>query len=232
MPKALRTCLTLSFLLILGSAICVGVWAGGIYLFGLPGAIDTLGEPAPDLSRMQEIGLGMYLLVRQNDLTSPAGNPGAALDLTVVPGQTASHVIDALAEAEIVRNPEILRLYLRYRGLDRGIEAGNYNLNGNMTILELASSLQSASVEADVITIPEGWRREQIASYLASALPGFSAQEFLNATAAIPAAYSISPSMTNLEGFLFPETYHLDPSGTVDDLVEQDAGNFRRTCQR
>lgn len=221
MPKTVRTCLTAAFLLILGSGICIGVWAGGIYLFGLPGASETLGEPAPNLSRMQEIGLGMYLLIRKNDLASPAGSPGAAVDLTVVPGQTASHVIEALAQAGIVNNPELLRLYLRYRGLDRGIEAGNYSLDGGMTILELASSLQSASAEANIITIPEGWRREQIADYLAGALTDFNPQEFLDATASIPAAFRLSPSMTSLEGFLFPETYHLDPSGTGADLVER-----------
>ncbi len=229
MPKILRSCLTIAFLVILGSAICVGVWAGGIYIFGLPGATEALGEPAPDLNRMQEISLGLYLLIRQGDLAAQAGDPAVELDLTVEPGQTAGHVIDALSQAGVVHNPELLRLYLRYRGFDRGIEAGRYRLSGSMTIFELASSLQSASAESHMITIPEGWRREQIASYLASEISGFSESAFLDVTASTPKGYSFTgdtPETTSLEGFLFPETYNVDPSGTVEDLIARMLNTF------
>lgn len=229
MPKSRRSCLTIVFLAILGSVICLGVWASGIYIFGVPGATEALGEPAPDLGRMQEIGLGLYLLIRQHDLASPAGDPASVLDLTVEPGQTAGHVIDALAQADVIHNPELLRLYLRYRGFDRGIEAGQYKLNGSMTIVELASLLQSASAESHLITIPEGWRREQIAAYLASEIPGIDETAFLAATASTPLGYSFtgdSPEVTSLEGFLFPETYKVDPSGTVDELIARLLSTF------
>ncbi|MFN2149777.1 MAG: endolytic transglycosylase MltG [Anaerolineales bacterium] len=224
MPRWIRTCLAFLILAILGSILCLGVWTVGIYVFGLPSLTDQVGEPSTDLPRAQEVGLGLYLYARRGALDSPAGDSGAVLELQVVPGESASEVIENLAQANVVHDANLLRLYLRYRGLDRGIEAGNYVLDGSMSIRELAASLQSASDASIIITIPEGWRREQIAASIASEVPGTSEADFLAATQSIPPGYSFSddsPAGATLEGFLFPETYQLDPNGTADNLVER-----------
>ncbi len=222
MPRLVKTCLVLVFLGILGSILCLGVWAAGIYIFGLPSLSEQVGEPVSDLPRAQEIGLGLYLLARQQALDAPAGNQSTEIELEVLPGESAMQVIEALAEAEIVHDATLLRLYLRYRGLDRGIEAGRYRLDGGMSIRDLAASLQSASAESLTITIPEGWRREQIAAYVAVQVPGIDENEFLTASGEILPGYSFSdsaPQDSTLEGFLFPETYLVDPNGDAASLV-------------
>ena len=78
----------------------------------------------------------------------------------------AASVIDRLAQAGVVRNPGLLRAFLRYRGLDVGVQAGRYTLSGAMTIRELADALQHARPDELRLTIPEGWRLEQIAQAL------------------------------------------------------------------
>jgi UPF0755 protein len=224
MPRLVRTCLVLALLAVLGSALCLGVWAVGIYVFGLPNLAEQIGEPASDLPRAQEIGLGFYLLARRKALDTHAGDPGASLELEVQPGESAAQVIETLAQANIVSDAGLLRFYLRYRGLDRGIEAGRYELDGRMSIRELANALQSASASSLAVTIPEGWRREQIAAYLASRIPGFSADEFLSASSQMPPGYSFSPDAppgASLEGFLFPETYLLDPETDAAGLINR-----------
>jgi UPF0755 protein len=229
MPRLAKTCLVLLLLAALGGVLCLGVWAVGIYVFGLPSLSEQVGEPASDLPRAQEIGLGLYLLARQDALDQPAGVTDAALELEVLPGESAAQVIDSLKQAGIAEDANLLRLFLRYRGLDRGIEAGKYRLDGSMSIRELAASLQSASASSLAVTIPEGWRREQIAAYLATQLPGFSDADFLAASGAIPAGYSFSdeaPAGATLEGFLFPETYLLDPDGSASDLVARMIATF------
>ncbi|MEJ2012794.1 MAG: endolytic transglycosylase MltG [Anaerolineales bacterium] len=224
MPRLIKTCLVLTLIAVVASALCLGVWVVGIYVFGLPDLAEQIGEPASGLPRAQEIGLGFYLLARRKALDVPAGDTGAVLDLEVMPGESAAQVIETLAQANIVDDAGLLRLYLRYRGLDRGIEAGRYSLDGAMSLRELANALQSASASSLAITIPEGWRREQIAEHLAAQIPGFSAEEFLNASAQIPPGYSFSsdaPLGASLEGFLFPETYLLDPEADAANLVSR-----------
>jgi len=222
MPRWIRTCLTLALLALLGGGLCLAVWAGGIYVFGLPSLNEKIGEPATDLPRLQEVALGLYLLAREAALDRPAGDHAATFELDVAPGEPASHVIEVLAQAGVVSDSNLLRLYLRFRGFDRGIEAGRYTLSGSMSMRELAAALQSANAESLQVTIPEGWRREQIAAYLAGAGAGFSEVDFLAASAQIPAGYSFAqdaPPGATLEGFLFPETYLLDPAGTAGEAI-------------
>jgi UPF0755 protein len=52
---------------------------------------------------------------------------------------------------------------MTYHGLDVSLEAGSYSLRANMTMHEIAESLQHGSVSAVTVTIPEGWRAEQVA---------------------------------------------------------------------
>ena len=222
MPRLAKTCLILFILAFLGSLLCLAVWAAGIYIFGLPSLSDQVGEPASDLPRAQEIGLGLYLFARRRALDTPAGDQTAEIELEVSPGESAMQVIEALAQTEIVHDATLLRLYLRYRGLDRGIEAGRYRLDGGMSIRDLAASLQSASAESLTITIPEGWRREQIAAYVAAQVPGIDESTFLAASEEMLSGYSFSeeaPQNSTLEGFLFPDTYLVDKNGDATRLV-------------
>jgi cell division protein YceG involved in septum cleavage len=81
-----------------------------------------------------------------------------------------------------------------------------------MTPRELAKALQHASAPAIVFTVPEGWRSEQIAEALVLAQAPFSPQQFLDASQAgsLPPTLSAElPDPARLEGFLFPDTYHL-----------------------
>ncbi len=157
MPRLIKSCLLIFFLAAFGVVICVGVWVLGATVVGLPTVPASVGEPDPSLTQIQETALGLYLLLNQRALDNPAGLPGAAIDFTVVEGDTASAVIQRLSQAGILEQPNVLRFYLRYRGLDRGIDAGHYNIRGEMTIREIAEALQLSQPVQNTITIPEGW---------------------------------------------------------------------------
>jgi len=231
MPKLIKSCLLVSILAVFGVVICVAVWVVGAAAFGLPTVPASVGEPDPSLSQLQETALGLYLLLNQNALDAPAGSPGTTVDLTVVEGDTASSVIQRLSQAGIVEQPNVLRFYLRYRGLDRGIDAGIYNLRGEMTIREIANALQSSQPVQNTITIPEGWRRDEIAQLLSDLNLGFGEAEFLIETMTPPQniihAYDI-PASSTLEGFLFPDTYLIDPDSSAQDFVFIMLANFEK----
>ncbi|MGB2895361.1 MAG: endolytic transglycosylase MltG [Anaerolineales bacterium] len=229
MPKLVKSCLLVFVLAVFGVVICAGVWVAGAAVFGLPTVPASVGDPAPSLTQFQETALGLYLLLNQNALDTPAGPPGTAIDLTVEEGDTATVVIQRLNQAGILEQPNVLRFYLRYRGLDRGIDAGLYTLRGEMTIREIAEALQSSQPIQNTITIPEGWRREQIARLLSDLDLGFGEIEFLEATLTPPQNYIRiyeMPTSSTLEGFLFPDTYLIDPDSSAQDFVFTMLANF------
>ncbi len=211
--------------------LCLGAWIAGVLALGLPMATQDLGPPAAGLDPVQRAAITLYLLANQRALHQPAGDPQAALELEVESGETAGQVIARLQTAGVVRNSLLLRAYLRYHGLDLGVEAGRYRLDGGMTPLQIAQALQTARAPEILLTIPEGWRREQIAEALPADQLDFGAQDFLQMTESHPTGYSFSGQLAaapNLEGFLFPDTYRLNPDITALELVLTMLDNFER----
>ena len=225
-PSLARSLVLLLFTML----VCGTVWVVGVTALGAPDrAVDEIGPPAPGLDPIQASVLAVYLLARQEALDVPAGLPEASLEVEISPGQTASTVFAQLREAGIVEDPLLLRIYMRYLGLDRSIEAGRYALSGAMTLRQIAETLQSAHPPAVVLTLPEGWRREEIAAAIAEAGLNISPEEFLAATQVRPSAYSFAaqlPEPASLEGFLFPDTYHLDQDATAAEVVLTMLDNF------
>ena len=162
----------------------------------------------------------VYLALHGPALTRPAGDPTAMAEILVLPGESAEVVIDRLADAGIVHDKTLLRSYLSYYGLDTQIQAGRYALTGEMSIAQIAEALQLAIVNQERLTVPEGWRMEQIAEALPSGEIAFSADEFLEAAhdpARLEAVLGIDAQ--SAEGFLFPETYALGAGTTAEELV-------------
>lgn len=204
----------------------IGVAAAAIFTGG-PAPL-----PAPDRSGSGPTGaeralLQAYLIARGSALNRPAGNPAAMAEIIVLPGESAEAVIQRLAQAGIVQDTSLLRSYLRFYGLDTRIQAGRYGLTGEMSIPQLAEALQLAIVNQARLTVPEGWRLEQIADALPSDGIGFSAAEFLQA-ASDPDTLATGLGITgaSAEGFLFPETYALGAGTSAEELVDRMLSTF------
>ena len=208
---------------------CGAVWAVGMVFLGMPQAVARLGLPSPELNPVQRTLLSIYLLSKDSALDLPAGDPAISFELEVLLGEPASVVADRLQTAGVVYDGTLLRNYLRYHGLDVSVEAGRYNVHGGMTIRELASTLQNASLSANFFTVLEGWRVEEIAAALPRDALNFGPADFLAAVHTQPLGFTFSaqlPESPSLEGFLFPDTYHLSPELSAYDLVLIMLDNF------
>jgi UPF0755 protein len=123
----------------------------------------------------------------------------------------------------------LFRNYLQYTGLDTGIQAGSYRVSGAMTIRELAEALQTARPAEVVLTILEGWRLEQIAQAVDLANLSYGAEGFLSAVSLDGLQHSLAGELgdaPSLEGFLFPDTYRLEPEDPPQVLIEAMLDNF------
>ncbi len=216
------------FSLLAIGALCLCL-AGIAGFFTLPEAAAGLGPASSRLNPVQRTMLAAYLVLLEPALDQPAGDPGVEIELEVAAGENAAIVVNRLVLAGAVRDAFLLRSYLRYRGLDVGIDAGRYQISGGMTPREIADLLQTARPSEYTMTVIEGWRREQIAVLIAESNFAFGAGDFLEATAVRPGSFSFSsqiPDPPSLEGFLFPDTYLVEPDASAVEVVLMMLDNF------
>src|SRR5437016_3258695 len=67
-----------------------------------------------------------------HQLHSPAHPGSGKVGFVIPPGSTFAQVADTLHQAGLIDNPLVFRLYARYKGLDRSVEAGEYELSRNL----------------------------------------------------------------------------------------------------
>jgi UPF0755 protein len=105
---------------------------------------------------------------------------------------------------------------LRLNNLSSRLKPGGYILTSDLSTSQILAILVSGPKDIRV-TIPEGWRREQIAGKVASALSGpgsrFDPTEFIEESA-------------TLEGQLFPDTYFISPQASSVDVIKLFTANF------
>ena len=178
--------------------------------------------------------LGVYLTFRQEDISRPASDDPTPIIFTVEPGETASDIALRLKRLGLITDAELFRLLARYRKADSKLEAGRYELRANMTMEEILEALQHGRLEEVVVTIPEGWRAEQIAEMLEEKV-GLDKEEFLT----LIRGGGLDPGLeydflqsrppgAGLEGFLFPDTYYLPVRPSALDVIERMLANFDR----
>jgi UPF0755 protein len=111
---------------------------------------------------------------------------------------------------------------MSFSGLDVSLEAGTYTLRSNMTMHEIAEALQHASANTVTITIPEGWRAEQV-GWLVEQQGLMRSDDFMAYLYTDQYDYAWlagKPPGASLEGFLFPDTYELPAEATPAALVD------------
>lgn len=162
----------------------------------------------------------------------PSLEAGGEVVLTIPPGSTTEQIANLLREAGVIRSALAFRLRARQTGVDGSFQAGQHVLRRNMTVDEAIQALQKAETHERILTLIEGWRREQMAAYL-QAQNALNASEFLILTAdPVPEHGFLAdlPAAASLEGYLFPDTYRIEPETTtgqfVSRLLDQFAGKI------
>lgn len=223
----------LALFLLFTFTLCALVIVGANVWARLSPANSVLDNPDTELGWVERNALGAYLLLYADDLTKPAGEAVTPQTFTVAQGEVAEQIAKRLAEQGLVSDARLLSFYLRYHGLDKTIEAGDFILRPSMTIPEVARTLGDASAREVPVRIIEGWRREQIGQSLA-ANPNlqFNVEEWLALTGPGAekvgdyAVYAELPSGTSLEGFLYPDTYLFKPQTSTRDLLKKLLAEF------
>lgn len=151
-----------------------------------------------------------------SDSLNYALNPNGTDRVVVVvrQGDTASSVADQLYEKDLIKSPAIFRFYLDQQGLDGQIKAGRIVVEENYTLSEIIDALIEGKTTEMPATILEGWTIEQIADYMEEQ-DFTTAEEFMNCIETCEFEGEHLPD-GYLEGYLYPDTYFVDPASYSD----------------
>jgi UPF0755 protein len=152
-------------------------------------------------------------------------------------GSGVNEISADLHTAELLRNKFVFETYLWLLRGEGRILAGEHQLKTSDNIVTLAQKLISgdAVVNEIIVQFIEGWTMNDIADYLEKkdVMPR---DEFLrladltDVRVLLPdAEYPFledKPAEKNLEGYLFPDTYHVFPDPTLADVVKKMLDNL------
>jgi UPF0755 protein len=89
------------------------------------------------------------------------------VDLSIEPGTLPRGVAQAVRDAGVDVNPELLYWWFRFSGQDRLIKAGSYELEAGITPHRLLSKLARGEESMRAVTLVEGWTFRQMRAALA-----------------------------------------------------------------
>jgi UPF0755 protein len=156
----------------------------------------------------------MFLLLFGCNLEAPADPSATTEVLFEVPqGATARGLGDDLAGAGLVAAEWKWTWFLRLGADGSCIKAGRHRVSASMPLPELLNALCGAPVPQDQpFTVPEGWRARDIDAALTEK-GWITAGAYLEAVRDVASYQATFPLPQNgsLEGYLYPETYRVEP---------------------
>jgi UPF0755 protein len=177
-----------------------------------------------------------------SDINSPANSIGTTTAFVISPGDGVKKISQALFAAGLTKSKFHFELYISRTKKAAAIQAGTYELSPTMTLKEIADKLSSGQTanKEKTITIIPGWDLRDVEKYFGAqgvatgtafsslageALKNYSAGELPDYSS----AYSIlkdKPSGSNLEGYLFPDTYRIYNNASAQDVILKMVGNL------
>ncbi len=161
------------------------------------------------------------------ELQRPHGNyEGGAVTLRVEEGASARAILTQLEEAGVIADARLGRLYLRFARPPLTMQAGEYLFEEPATLLRVLERLAAGDVATYAVTLVEGLTLEETAQHLAA--EGFGELEVLLAEFRSPARIAdLDPAATDLEGYLFPDTYSFARGTGEPDIADTLVATFR-----
>src|SRR6478735_7773488 len=133
-------------------------------------AFDGGGRPVRFLKTLFLLGLLAALAVCGAGwwwLHQPMRLLQSPLDLSIEPGTLPRSVAQAVRDAGVDVNPDLLYAWFRVSGEGRLIKAGSYELEKGITPLRLLDKLARGEESLRAVTLVEGWNIRQVRAALA-----------------------------------------------------------------
>lgn len=152
----------------------------------------------------------------QNGISAPDSSNKSSSIFVISKGTAIRQVGNDLKDQGFIKDPVIYFLYLKKEGIEKEIQAGSYKLSPSMTLPQVMDTLQHGTIDVWV-TIPEGYRAEEIAQVLESSVSTYDP--------------SWVEALKDNEGYLFPDTYLVPHSADVNTIISIMRSNFNKKVE-
>ena len=168
------------------------------------------------------------------NVNTPVSSASKTVPFHVDPGETPAQIGTDLHDLGLIRSTIAWDLYERVTGAGPKFQAGDFVLNTNMAMSQIVVALQHGHPNQKRITFKEGFPLRSLAQTVDDThLPGITGNDYLLAAKDpnLPARYSFLPQQAAngdfpFEGYLFPDTYLIDPSAGAKGIVEAQLQEF------
>jgi UPF0755 protein len=171
-------------------------------------------------------------------------------NIIIQKGQSLMDISSQLENKNIITHRFWFNLYVILTNSQGKLQAGEYIFNNYESLADIARKIINGEVKKEIITIPEGWNIRDIAWYFENRgmfqaeelfeLIGFPLIDY-SKTTDLPTPRDFSqeydflkdkPENLNLEGYLFPDTYHIDPASDIEGIVKKTLDNFDKKLEQ
>jgi UPF0755 protein len=161
--------------------------------------------------------------------------------IAIEKGSSPKQIIEQLAQAGVIPSATATMIYLRTMGDGSKLQAGEYQFPSPITTLQVLKQLEKGQDLTTKLTIPEGFTRFDISKRIASWYlhrPGvaqdasitedYEQKVILALMDDTTLIKDLAPEANNLEGYMYPNTYQLDPSATPEKVIRMMVEQFRK----
>jgi UPF0755 protein len=160
-----------------------------------------------------------YLKYRNHINTAVDPGDDTKISFTIKKGDSVEKIGEKLMELGLVKSDFSFDIYVSFNDFDKKILAGRFYLKKSMTTKQIVENITDIKNAEFVITIQEGLKITDIDKKLVD-LELINAGEFIQAVKAFNGweyytfldQKTLSKLDLPLEGYLYPDTYFLDPS--------------------
>jgi len=176
------------------------------------------------------VAVGGFLLWTYRELHARIDHDKADKYIEIPRGLSPSQIISKLASEGIIRREWPLLAYIKWTGAGGRLKAGEYRFPSPISPLEVLKKLEEGEQRLGRFTVIEGWSRWEIAAAM-TRLPELGindserAMALMNDTSGIN---DIDPEASNLEGYLYPDTYNFPPDVTPNSMIAMMVKRFRQ----
>jgi UPF0755 protein len=150
---------------------------------------------------------------------------GDTVELLIEPGTSAREILAQLESQGLIADAFWTRLYLTRYLDDPSLKAGEYRFEGQQTAPQVLDKLIRGEVVTHEVTLIEGLDLDEMAHHLA--LSGFGNEnEFRRLMQEVEPISALDPDATDLEGYLFPDTYAFARGTSEQAIVDKLVATF------
>ncbi len=162
-------------------------------------------------------------------------------------GKSVIEIAESLEKEGVIGSRYSFLGFLVLSGKTGNIQAGNYSLDSDMSVVDIVHEFESGNVSTNAITIVEGWNLREIANVLEAEglidrndffeVTGLSKPQAVLEEIDQPEKEKFDFDILNdlesdsLEGYLFPDTYRFT-SESEEEIVETMIRNFELRLKR